>query len=264
MIYAAPILVFLLLVAPGLRLLALASRTRRTPELWCGLYFVGAAIGLSLRVAGASFLLEDPARAEQLNVAGHLGLASGTIAMAIFTLQVFHPGHVVARFFAATTIGLIIATSCHTLLGGWVLREDSLSMIATNALRIVPTAWAFYESFRYWRSMRRRLALGLADPVVTNRFLLWTIWSGGVSLLPLIALSLRVLSVTFLGSEGYTTRAAELLPPAMAAIRILFLLIVPMTVTALFLSFFPPKRYLDRIREGSASANSANSAADAV
>ena len=127
-------------------------------------------------------------------------------------------------------------------------------MIATNALRIVPTAWAFFESFRYWRSMRRRQELELADPVVTNRFLLWTLWSGGVSLLPLIALGLRVLSVTYLGSEVDASRTAELLPQAMAAIRVLFLLIVPVTVAALFLSFFPPKRYLDHIRERSACA----------
>jgi hypothetical protein len=34
-----------------------------------------------------------------------------------------------------------------------------------------------FESFRYWRMLRRRLRLGLADPVVTNRFLLWGIWA---------------------------------------------------------------------------------------
>ena len=34
-----------------------------------------------------------------------------------------------------------------------------------------------FESFRYWRMLRRRLRLGLADPVVTNRFLLWAVWA---------------------------------------------------------------------------------------
>ena len=44
MFLLGPILVFLLLVAPGIRLLLLAHRTREAPEFWGGLYFVGAAI----------------------------------------------------------------------------------------------------------------------------------------------------------------------------------------------------------------------------
>ena len=34
------------------------------------------------------------------------------------------------------------------------------------------------EALLYWRKMRRRLRLGLADPVVTNRFFLWGLGAG--------------------------------------------------------------------------------------
>ena len=44
-------------------------------------------------------------------------------------------------------------------------------MIATNSAPLVPTYWAFFESFKYWGAMRKRAALGLGDPIVTNRFL---------------------------------------------------------------------------------------------
>lgn len=40
--------------------------------------------------------------------------------------------------------------------------------------------WTALEGFRYYRMMVKRMALGLADAVTTNRFLLWTI-SGLVS-----------------------------------------------------------------------------------
>jgi hypothetical protein len=35
--------------------------------------------------------------------------------------------------------------------------------------------WAAIESFRYFGLLRRRLRVGLADPVLVNRFLLWGI-----------------------------------------------------------------------------------------
>jgi hypothetical protein len=33
--------------------------------------------------------------------------------------------------------------------GGYTTIENSFSMVATNSARIIPTGWAFFESFRY-------------------------------------------------------------------------------------------------------------------
>ena len=38
--------------------------------------------------------------------------------------------------------------------------------------------WGSFESLRYWTRMKRRARLGLADPVVTNRFFLWGLAAG--------------------------------------------------------------------------------------
>jgi hypothetical protein len=249
LIYVAPILVFFLLAAPGVRLLLLASKTRQAPEFWCGLYFVGASIGISLRVLGSSLQWTDPALAGRLNSIGHIALASGTIAMAIFTQRVFHPKSTGVKLFAGLTIATIVVTTCHTIFGGYVAIENSYSIVAANAARVVPTAWAFFESIRYWRAMERRTALGLSDPVVTNRFLLWSLWTGGVSFLPLIALSARVVALALVGDELVDASLADAFQSKVLwFIRIAFLMIVPVSVTALSLSFFPPKVYLDRIR----------------
>jgi hypothetical protein len=249
MFLLGPLLVFLLLVAPGIRLLLLAHRSREVPEFWGGLYFIGAAVGLAMRVLGSSLFLTEPELANTINTIGHLAFASGTIAMTIFTLRVFHPSSSRARIFAGMTIGAILLTSAHTLLAGFTNIENSYSMVATNFARLIPTCWAFYESCRYWLSMRRRETLGLADPILTNRFLLWSIWTGTVTLLPMIALALRTLSIVALGNEQFIEGpGAVLMPVVLRGVRIIFVLVAPIAAVALSLSFFPPTAYLDRVR----------------
>ena len=258
MSFVAPLLVFLFLVAPGVRLLMLALRTRQAPELWGGLYFLGASFGISLRMFGASNQFEMPEAAALANAAGHVALAAGTIAMAIFTQRVFHPESPRAKGFAAVVVGAIAVTTVWTFAGGSVSMENSAAVICTNTFRIVPTAWAFFESFRYWRSMKKREWLGLSDPVVTNRFLLWSIWTLGVSLLPAIALTLRLVAMLVLGdTQDPQSTQATYQPMIMAGVRIVFLAIVPASVIALTLAFFPPKPYLARIRDRAESAATA-------
>ncbi|MCP5060460.1 MAG: hypothetical protein GY937_27495 [bacterium] len=253
-----PLLIFLLFIAPGIRLLKLASRTRQAPELWGGLYFTGAAIGLSARVLGSSLLATAPELAFPINVVGHLAFASGTIAMTIFTLRVFHPSQEGARVFAGSVIVAIIATSAHTLMGGYASIENSYSIVATNFARLLPTSWAFYESLRYWRAMRRRDSLGLADPVVTNRFLLWSIWTGAVTALPLVALAIRLVAILALGSEpDARLLGTELAVAMLRFVAILFVAIAPLAALALTLSFFPPSSYLERVRRRALSAREA-------
>ena len=53
------------------------------------------------------------------------------------------------------------------------------------ALRQAAITWLAVESFLYWSQGRRRLAMGLADPVVVNRFLLWGVFAATVSLMQL-------------------------------------------------------------------------------
>ncbi|MEM9177183.1 MAG: hypothetical protein AAGC67_18370 [Myxococcota bacterium] len=249
MTYAAPFLVFLLLVAPGVRLLTLAAKTRQAPELWGGLYFLGASFGISLRLFGASAQFELPEAASLANAIGHVGLASGTIAMAFFTQRVFHPDAWTARAFVVFSTTGIATTTAWMFAGGHLMAENSAAVISTNTFRLLPTFWAFFESFRYWRSMKKREWLGLSDPVVTNRFLLWSIWTLGVSLLPAIALTLRLVAMLVLGDLGDPDESRQAYQPViMGVVRILFLGIVPAAVIALMLAFFPPKSYLDRIR----------------
>jgi hypothetical protein len=100
------------------------------------------------------------------------------------------------------------------------------------------------ESLRYYGQMRRRRALGLADPVVTNRFL---VWGAGEAVASLLVLGLFV--ATALDTE--TTISHPL-------VRVLMTLAGLVNALVWWLSFMPPKAYLRRVR-----GNATEGAADA-
>lgn len=253
MLFVGPALIFLLLAAPAARLLRLAWRTRELPEFWGGIYFAGASIGIAGRVLGSSIYPDDPILGDWINIVGHVAFALGTIAMALFTFIVFRRASAPACMLAIFMISAIVATSAHALLGGHASLESSISIIATNFARLLPTTWAFYEAFRFWRAMRRREALGLADPIVTNRFGLWSIWTGAVTLMPMVPLTLRLLGMLTVATGSISADERALwVAPAVVGLRVLFIVVTGVAAVALSLSFFPPSSYLDRVRRRSA------------
>ena len=251
----APILIFAVLAAPAVRLLLLAARTRQAPELWVGFYFLGCAIGLPLRVVGHALDPTNPALASDVNAVGHAFFAAATCALTLFTWRVFRPK---ARWAAMLAPVLIVSIAGTTV---WILRlgvagdESSHWVLMANAGRLGPLFWASIESIRYWRVMRRRGALGLADPIVTNRFLLWSLWTGAMSALPAMTLALRVL---FRIGEWIGVSLGDdfaQAPGVVLAVRIVFFLSAPVGAVALSLSFFPPDRYLQRVRSRAEARN---------
>lgn len=252
-----PLLAFALLAAPAIRLLGGAVRTRRTPEIWAGLFFLGAAVGIPLRIYGTSIIESDPALSATLNTVGHIFFAAASISLTIFTWRVFHPESATMRVIALTVAFLIAGSTTHTLGTGLVSVENAGSMIFTNFMRLVPIYWACVESIRYWGVMQKRMALGLADPVVTNRFALWAFWTGALSILPTLALGLRTLAyiVDAQGIEGVAR--PEVQAAALMVLRVVLLATAPIAVISLSLSFFPPARYLEHVRAKAAAADAA-------
>lgn len=237
---------FSFLAAPGVRLLLLASRTRQAPELLCGLYFVGLAIGIPLRILGAQQFLADPGAGATLNGAGHVFFAIGTLAMASFVRRVFHPDATWALVLCVVVRAAIASSTAALFALDVVDVERSRWMLLANLCRLLPLCWAFVESFRYWRLMSRRAGLGLANAVVVNRFALWTIWTGALALIPALAAVGRI--------AGSYARASEVVGIDAVLERVLidFLpatlaLAAPVGCVALWLSFFPPALYLRRL-----------------
>ena len=110
--------------------------------------------------------------------------------------------------------------------------------------------WAFVESFRYYIMMRRRVALGLAEPVVTNRFLLWTLWTAGLTILPLVVTAVRAVQLAHFGASDPASGLvfSEEAAWSLAVVRSTVMGVGPVIIAALWLSFFPPRSYVGWVR----------------
>lgn len=251
---AASLIILVLLGAPGVRLLAAAARERRAAELWCGLFFATVAIGISGRIFAVSRRFSDPDGVLLIDAASHAFLTIGLACLVLFVLRVFRPEDGRARLAAGVVITASVITGAYAIWERATIGEQPITVITTNATRLAPVAWAFFESHRYWRNMQRREALGLADPVVRNRFGLWTIWTAGVVIVPIVTLVMRITVLSIYGLQGIEDGSvAAILPTLLGVVRGLFLVVLPVSMGALWLSFFPPQSYLARIQRGAAN-----------
>jgi hypothetical protein len=230
-------------VAIGVRLLLLARRTGARPErlLGTGLGLTGGlGYGILITVTLSRHSLgEGPhALVTAANAIGKGLHDLGVVAMLGFVLTVFRPGVAWARALAGVMVAALFAGYVgNAAAGGFVHgRPESVwYWVGFAAIGTYPV-WIAIESFLYYGLMRRRRALGLADPLVVNRFLLWgvgalfsvaAIWT--VSLpsilrLPIeeqLRLSPLVLSITAVWGIG--------------------------AIASYWLTFFPPDWYRGRI-----------------
>jgi hypothetical protein len=241
----AAVLSFLLVGgAVGVRLWLLARRTRKWPERILGLglcsvlFVTFPAVGLSL-VAGLG-----PAALEQVIFAlGLLPVAGFVTSLYAFTWLVFRPQSAVGRLVVALSgaaalavvAGIVLARVAHWDGGaGPAVRPWALAMVTLFGGGM---AWTGIESQRYWRLMRRRQALGLADALVANRFLLW-----GVASLVAVA------ALLVIGAAKAAGLVIVVHPIPRLAIGV-----SGVTMSACwYLAFLPPRRYQARLRAPSA------------
>jgi hypothetical protein len=229
-------------IVTGLRLVALALRSRAVPELLLGLaLLLQAGIGYPLSVvsqfAGPYWLV--------LSVAASLCNNTGIGLLYAFTARVFHSESraawaalgAVAVLLAGQSAGSLLAqagaeSQVDRLAGGlrWAAGSFALSGCAWS--------WTAWEALRYHAMLRRRVALGLADPVVANRMFLW-------GLMCSVAVGCVVVDAALFYSG--TPRGRELYIPIVTAIS--GLLVSLCTI----LAFWPPAAYLARVRGDSAA-----------
>lgn len=225
----------------GARLLFLAARNRSLPELMLGIALVaGGTLGATCEVVAAQAAEPlGPARAGALLGFGKLCGFVGLNAYGLFIWRVFRAGEA----WAAVLFFALVAISAAALVG-----FASRGAFATGAVpsdwfwiefagRIAGPIWLTFESARYYGQMRRRQQLGLADPLVTNRFLLWAIAAGcGVVML------LTSVPPLFIASDD----------PRMAVNIVVLGLSGVFASAPYWLAFFPPAAYVRRVRAAAA------------
>jgi len=165
----------------GVRLLWLANRTREWPEFCIGVGLLSVVtVGFPVLIAsdygaGPVSQVKVP-----LVILGLGAVLFGVINLYAFTWRTFRPAAAWAR-----TLVVLATIACAFVLAGtvWVLLtapDDALAFEVTQGwtawLRVFfvgSYGWTGIESFLQFRMARRRLALGLSEPVVVNRLLLW-------------------------------------------------------------------------------------------
>jgi hypothetical protein len=214
----------------SLRLFRLAARTRRLPELLVGVYFLIVPVGISLSIRVDRFAPEHAAAVRALATAL---FSSGGIALLLFAWSVFRPVERWARGLAWGGSAVLAMIWAGGLAAGAFRSEASLFLLLPTYASYF---WVFLESLRYYGLLRRRRALGLADPVVANRFLLFAIWTGAVFAITALSVAgsfAQLASGTFHDGGGLGD------PIILGITR---LLAVPIAVS-IWLTFLAPERY---------------------
>jgi hypothetical protein len=181
----------------GIRLLLLWRRTRELPELMiaCGILGIGP-VGLALHVASSASSGTHPGLASFLLAAALLCTSAGAFAAAIFNWRVFHPdAEAIRMVIGALGLGFIGAFLWEAVTTGFTDfsgSPDGFLLYATLSSGIL--LWGSAESLRYFIMMRRRAKLGLADPLVTNRFLLWGVGIGAAGVGSAISVTTQTLT----------------------------------------------------------------------
>jgi hypothetical protein len=221
----------------GVRLLMLAFKTRGLPEATLGFsYIVGGMLGWAAVLVGGGIVDRAPLLGHILNGAGLLGFSTGTLSMGLFCWRVFAPESSLARGFFFVLALTLLLDWVHNIvfLGVPFPPTDSFWYWPGMLARTAILGWRPLSALPYYGRLKKRLALGLADPVATNRVFLWG-FGGGLLFLS----GIFTVVVTLAGL--WTT-------PARAPIAILTVLLGVSDSLLSWLAFVPPKRYLAWIK----------------
>jgi hypothetical protein len=171
---AAAGLVYLVL---GARLIRLAIRTRSASEWLLGLTFLIWTLSYIPWVTAIA-LHGQLAVDSQTLIASRIATNLGGVGIAFFPLLAFRRGSTWAiRLSVSIAICLIVGTAGSV----WVGDPEGVEPF-TNAWwwfewvgEIAPAIWIGAEGFHHYGTSRPRIRLGLCEPIVGHRYLLWGI-----------------------------------------------------------------------------------------
>lgn len=227
----------------AVRLLLLHRRTGAWPELLLGgMLLLSVGVGYPLHIA-AQRLGEDGSDA--FLAVADLAVAVGFSLLYLFTWRVFRPQATWARVLAvagvATQLGKALYRCVQTYGPGVidVMELPPGDILLQTGPVIVAYLWTAAESFRCYGAMRRRARLGLADVVVTDRFLLWGVMASNATSGVVLNTWAVVMRVDVFGSP-WILLVSSITGLAQAA--------------CLVLAFLPPRAYLSWVRARAAAS----------
>lgn len=169
----------------GVRLVRLARRTREVPELMIGTSFLsGGVIGYPASVVALQTASESPALAQWMAGASAVGLSISAACMLVAWWKIYHPASPWMPWVVSVWM-VLLAVVCVTQMGR-PASELALGANPWETHRVLVQGGAYaaiaWSGFRYHALLRRRMRIGLADPVVANRIWLWNLAATAVTL----------------------------------------------------------------------------------
>ena len=214
-------------------------RTRGLPELLLGTMLVTATVlGYPLAVASSRI---SPSDLWFVHFLSQSLFTVGYACLLLFTLRVFRPNAAWAKGLAGVTLLALVATAIVygiELAGENPRRPNEmkvLTFLSTGAIG-VSYFWTTFESLSYYRQLRLRMKLGLAQASVANRVLLWGMMSMAAGLAVIIS-------------------AATMLAGSFMTAGVITMMSVLGLVHAgcLFFAFHPPAWYRSWLESGAAA-----------
>ena len=251
----------LLSLAIGIRLFRLARRgSGFGPEFWLGTFFLFAAfLGAGLNISVYAGMADPSLALSPLH--GSLVLAAstfiyciGTIGIYIFNWLTFRPDSRRARIAVVVGSLLVIASACaQALTEGFTVKVfPGIAYWCFYVARVAPYYWLAAESLSYWTAARRRMRIGLADPLVTNRFLLLGLWAVAWAAMGFSDILARGLYMWVSGST--TELRVDTAGPIILVTICITSALGGLAAVTLALSFFPTRAYR-RLVEARAAAS---------
>jgi hypothetical protein len=244
---AAMLLFVVTCSAVGVRLLWLARSGGGRPAWLCGHGFsLIAIIGFPLGVLSGNGFAAAGEVHLPLAAVSLLANGLGIGCFFLFTVSVFRPGALWAHTLAGAAIAAM-AMSCVGILAAVALAPDDVSSFAVaygwsatfQWICVLCFGWMGVEGLGEWLRSRRRLALGLSDPVVSNRLLMWGLFGVSTTLLCLV-----LAAVQMSGQPTATSPVAQLGQALFGVV----------SSAAAGLAFFPPRAYLALLRRPAVQA----------
>ena len=160
-------------VIVGMDLLRRAAKTRGLPELILGLAFIFN--GLSYLFADLPFSIDNDVILNGFSFIGRIFASCCALTIAVFAWRVFRPETRWVKWLVWTDGALLLAAATVSALeGDW---EGVYPLTYTGFWfewlgGILPFIWLAVESLCAYSRSRRRVRIGLGNPIVCNRYLL--------------------------------------------------------------------------------------------
>jgi hypothetical protein len=160
----------------GVRLYALSRRTRQWPEFLIAATFLFWVLSYLFYDIPYAIVLVDELVPAFCSYAALITLGVGNVAFAFFIRSVFRPD---ARWATGLVAAIVVSIVAGVVGSAWVGDWEGIYPLANPWYWVecfggfAPTVWMSVEGFAQYFKMRRRLKLGLCEPMACHRFLLW-------------------------------------------------------------------------------------------